>query len=94
MNQMYSYMDAMMLAKAFNAELVLAPALGRETFQTHFSDTTWHAAEPDTLLNVQAIREYWRKRGLLIHVVRILCLPFEHLNRQPNCGEMHAFREV
>ena len=69
-NQLYTNLAAIMLARATNAELVLAPALHRDSFNSHMTETVWHAAPSESLLDVQAIKDYWRDRGLLIHTVR------------------------
>ena len=69
-NQLYSHIAAIMLARAMGAELVLAPAMHRDSFNSHMTKTTWHAAPQESLLNVEALKQYWRGQGMLIHTVR------------------------
>ena len=69
MNQVYGHMAAILLARAMGAELVLASALHRDTFNAGMSKTPWIAAPPESILDVEAIIEHWRKRGLIIHKV-------------------------
>ena len=66
---MYANIAAVMLARAVGAELVLAPVIHRDSYAAHMKNTTWHAGPTESLLDVGAIREYWRKQGLLIHTV-------------------------
>ena len=68
-NQMYSHIAAIMLARAMGAELVLAPAVHRESFDLHMEKTKWHVAPQESLLDVGAVKKYWGDRGLLIHTV-------------------------
>ena len=67
---MYTNIAAVMLARAVGAELVLAPVIHRDSFGAHMTDTAWHAAPAETLLEVDAFKEHWRDKGLPIHTVR------------------------
>ena len=58
-----------MLARALGAELILAPAVHRNTFNSHMTKTNWHATAADSLLDVEALKSYWLGNGLLIHTV-------------------------
>lgn len=69
-NQLYSHIAAIMLARAIGAELVLAPAIHRDSFNSHMTKTTWHAAPQESLIDVDAVKQYWRGKGMLIHTVR------------------------
>lgn len=69
-NQLYSHVAAIMLARAMGAELVLAPAIHRDSFNSHMTKTTWHAAPLEGLLDVEAVKKYWNDQGMLIHTVR------------------------
>ena len=60
-----------MLAKAMGAELVMAPALHRNSFKGHMKNTKWQAAPAASLLDVEFTKAYWRDRGLLMHEARM-----------------------
>ena len=68
-NQLYSHIAAIMLARALSAELVLAPAMHRQSFNATPENAAWAAARTDTLLDVVRLKKYWRTRELLIHTV-------------------------
>jgi hypothetical protein len=81
-NQHYSHIAAFTLAAALNAELVLPPAVQRDSFAKYFSmrkdenEVNWSPVPLSTLLDVARIIQYWRARGILIHeVCSSSCLP-------------------
>jgi hypothetical protein len=81
-NQMYSHIAAVMLARAMGAELVLPAAMHRDTFNASCGNMTWHVAPPESLLDVEAVKQYWRGQGMLIHTVRAHWLPARASRRQ------------
>ena len=74
-NQQYSHIAAFALGAVLGAELVLPPAVKRDSFAHYFStfkeqnEVSWTADPLDSLLDVDKIIEFWRLRGLLIHKV-------------------------
>ena len=83
-NQHYSHIAAFSLCAVLGAELVLPPAVKRDSFAHYFSvfkehnEVKWTPAPLESLLNVDKIVEFWRGRGLTVHRVqhpshRILC---------------------
>ena len=58
------------------AELVLAPAVKRDSFANYFStfkdqnEVSWTAAPLSSLLDVESIIHFWQQRGLVVHTVR------------------------
>ena len=69
-NQLYSNIAAIMLARAMGAELVLPAAIHRDSFNSHMTKMTWRAAPQDSLLDVNALQLYWRGKDMLVHTVR------------------------
>ena len=75
-NQHYSHIAAFTLSAVLGAELVLPPAVKRDSFAHYFStfkdqnEVIWTPAPLDSLLNVEKIIAFWRSRGLIIHRVR------------------------
>ncbi|KDD73608.1 hypothetical protein H632_c2009p0, partial [Helicosporidium sp. ATCC 50920] len=63
-------MSAFILAKALRAEVVLPPSCYRDSFGRHYhvkaeqNDMRWFSAPLDTLLNVNATIDAWRKAGV------------------------------
>ena len=75
-NQIYSNIAAIMLARAMGAELVLPAAIHRDSFNSLMTETTWRAAPQDNLLDVGALQRYWLGKGMLVHTVnadRLAC---------------------
>ena len=68
-NQLYSDIVAIMLARAMGAELVLPAAIHRDSFNSHMTKMTWRAAPQDNLLDVGALQRYWLSKGMLVHTV-------------------------
>lgn len=74
-NQHYSHIAAFSLAAMLGAELVLPPAVCRDSFAHYFSvfkeknEVQWSPVPLDSLLDVEGIINYWRPRGLVIHKV-------------------------
>ncbi|KAL4423672.1 hypothetical protein ABPG75_000973 [Micractinium tetrahymenae] len=72
-NQQYSHIAAFALAAALGAELVLPPAVCRDSFAHYFSvykeknEVRWSPVPLETLLDVDAIVAYWQPRGLVLH---------------------------
>ncbi|PSC70539.1 alternative oxidase [Micractinium conductrix] len=72
-NQQYSHIAAFALAAALGAELVLPPAVCRDSFAHYFSvykeknEVRWSPVPLETLLDVDAIMAYWAPRGLVLH---------------------------
>lgn len=72
-NQLYSTIAAIALATTMGAELVLPPAVHRDSFAKHFStkkeanDVVWSTSPLDDILDVDRLRIYWRDRGLIMH---------------------------
>ncbi|KAL4423751.1 hypothetical protein ABPG75_001052 [Micractinium tetrahymenae] len=70
-NQLYSHVAALTLAAALGADVVLPPALARETYDSksdplHRKTETmqWHAAPAESLLDVARIAQAWRQLGI------------------------------
>ena len=76
-NQHYSHIAAFTLSSAIGAELVLAPALQRDSFASYFSahreqnEVTWTSMSTSQLLDVDRIIEEWRAHGMDVHKVSI-----------------------
>lgn len=74
-NQQYSHIAAFSFAAVLGAELVLAPAVKRDSFAHYFStfkeqnEVSWTAAPLESLLDVDAVVEYWANRSLIVHKV-------------------------
>ncbi len=83
-NQHYSHIAAFSLCAVLGAELVLPPAVKRDSFAHYFSvfkehnEVKWTPAPLESLLNVDKIVEFWRGRGLTVHRV------------SPSCNESHS----
>ena len=75
-NQHYSHIAAFTLASAIGAELVLPPALQRDSFGSYFStfkeqnEVTWTPTSLSLLLDVDRVIEEWRAHGMEVHKVR------------------------
>lgn len=70
-NQFFMHIASLMFAKALGGELVLPPAVHRTTFN---ATASWHMAPVASLLDVNHITEYWREKGVVIHVVSELTI--------------------
>ncbi|KAK9827681.1 hypothetical protein WJX81_007940 [Elliptochloris bilobata] len=72
-NQHYSHISAIALAATLGAELVLPPAVKRDSFALYFhhikekNEVTWTPTPLEALLDVDKIVETWHARGLTIH---------------------------
>lgn len=72
-NQHYSHIAAFSLAAALGAELILPPAVCRDSFAHYFSmnreknEVRWSPVPLESLLDVDAIIDYWRPRGMVVH---------------------------
>ena len=73
MNQHYSHIAAFTLAAVVNAELVLPPAVQRDSFAHYFSqqkeqnEVQWTPAPLEWLLDVDYIIGHWAGRGMIVH---------------------------
>ena len=62
--------------QVLGAEIVLAPAVKRDSFANYFStfkdqnEVSWTAAPLSSLLDVDGIVSFWQQRGLVVHRVR------------------------
>lgn len=85
-NQHYSHVAALSLASALGAEVVLPPAVCRDSFAHYFSvfkeknEVRWSPVPLSSLLDVPALTEYWAARGLHIHATPALT-PFPDLTQ-------------
>jgi hypothetical protein len=76
-NQHYSHIAAFSLASVIGAELVLPPALQRDSFGSYFStfkeqnEVTWTPTSLSLLLDVDRVVKEWRAHGMEVHKVRI-----------------------
>lgn len=77
-NQHYSHIAAFSLSAVLGAELVLPPAVKRDSFAHYFSvfkehnEVKWTPAPLDSLLDVDKIITFWQGRGLTVHRVSIV----------------------
>ena len=76
-NQQYSHIAAFALGSAIGADLVLPPALMRDSFGSYFSmrkeknQVAWTPAPIESLLDVDSIINAWQSRGVTVHKVRL-----------------------
>jgi hypothetical protein len=76
-NQHYSHIAAFTLAAVVNAELVLPPAVQRDSFAHYFSqqkeqnEVQWTPAPLEGLLDVDHIIGHWAGRGMIVHKARV-----------------------
>ena len=68
-NQMLCHVGAFLLAVPLKAEILLPGALSRSTFDTKWWQQEWHTQPLQSLLDVEELIRYWRKRGIVIHQV-------------------------
>ena len=74
-NQHYSHIAAFTLSSAIGAQLVLAPALQRDSFGSYFSmhkeqnEVTWTPTSVSLLLDEDRIIEEWQAHGMQVHKV-------------------------
>ena len=75
-NQVYSHIAALVLASALRAELILPPALMRNSFASYFSpfknatEVVWTPTPLSMLLDVDRMIKHWRTQGITLHKVR------------------------
>ena len=75
-NQHYSHIASISLAAVLGAEVVLPPAVKRDSFAHYFStvkennQVAWTPAPLDSLLDVDKVIDFWSRRGLILHQVR------------------------
>ncbi len=65
-NQLYSHLSVLALAATMGAEVIVPPALARESFQQNGG---WLEAPPDALLDLGSMAQHWRAQGVSIHKV-------------------------
>ncbi|KAL3132707.1 hypothetical protein ABBQ32_009214 [Trebouxia sp. C0010 RCD-2024] len=98
-NQHYSHIAAFSLCAVLGAELVLPPAVKRDSFAHYFSvfkehnEVKWTPAPLESLLNVDKIVEFWRGRGLTVHRTPSL-LPFPDLTQPELAYPMYPQPEI
>ena len=74
-NQHYSHIAAFTLSSAVGAQLVLAPALQRDSFGSYFSmhkernEVTWTPTSVSLLLDEDRIIGEWQAHGMQVHKV-------------------------
>ena len=74
-NQHYSHIAAFTLSSAIGAQLVLAPALQRDSFGSYFSmhkeqnEVTWTPTSVSLLLDEDRIIKEWQAHGMEVHKV-------------------------
>lgn len=74
-NQQYSHIAAFTLAAALGSELVLPPAVQRDSFANYYhvdkqkNEVTWTPAPLSTLLDVDSIIADWKLKGVTVHKV-------------------------
>jgi len=67
--QHYSHIAAFALALELSANIVLPPAVTRETFGKTFNQVQWTTVPTTTMLDVDQIVAKWRQHGMLVHKV-------------------------
>lgn len=98
-NQHYSHIAAFSLAAMLGAELVLPPAVCRDSFAHYFSvfkeknEVQWSPVPLDSLLDVEGIINYWRPRGLVLHKTPQLT-PFPDLTQPEVAFPMYDQQDV
>ena len=81
-NQHYSHIAAFVLSAALQSEIVLPPAVQRDSFAKYFStkkgenEVSWTPAPLESLLDVERIIETWRLLGMTVHKVTLEVLPY------------------
>lgn len=82
-NQQYSHIAAFTLAAALGSELVLPPAVQRDSFANYYhadkkkNEVTWTPAPLSTLLDVDSIVAIWKSKGVTVHKVDSIELVLE-----------------
>jgi len=66
-NQLYGHLPAFMIARAMGAEVVVSPAVSKNSF--NMQEQVWQWQSTDTLLDVDKMAAYWRDNGLMMHKV-------------------------
>lgn len=98
-NQHYSHIAAFSLSAVLGAELVLPPAVKRDSFAHYFSvfkehnEVKWTPAPLESLLNVDKIVDFWQGRGLTVHRTPAL-LPFPDLTQPELAYPMYPQPEI
>ncbi len=81
-NQHYSHIAAFVLSAALQSEIVLPPAVQRDSFAKYYStrkgenEVSWTPAPLESLLDVERIIETWRLLGMTVHKVTLEVLPY------------------
>ena len=71
-NQMLCHIGAFLLAIPLRAEVLLPGALCRSSYDAKWWQQEWHTKPLQSLLNVEDIVRYWRKRGIIVHQVELM----------------------
>ncbi len=83
-NQMLCHIGAFLLAIPLRAEVLLPGALSRSTYDSKWWQQEWHTEPLQSLLNVEDIVRYWRKRGIIVHQVDRPSPRTAHFNKHPS----------
>ena len=73
-NQLLCHIGAFMFAVPLNAEIALPSALSRSTYNNSWWQQEWKYRPLRTLLDVDDLVRYWKRRGILVHEVVLLPL--------------------
>ena len=76
-NQLYCHISALTLAARLKAEIVLAPAQMRNSFEHYelltgagWQPTEWTDVPLNHIIDVQKLHEFWAREGVMLHEVR------------------------
>lgn len=85
-NQMYSHVNALVLADYLGADVVLPPSMYRESFAKYFhteldkNEVRWTPTSVGAILDVEALQMHYRKKGTKIHST-------PHVQSYPDCSK-------
>lgn len=68
-NQMLCHIGAFLMAIPLRAEILLPSALSRSSYDTKWWQQEWHTKPLQSLLDVDEMIYYWRKRGMVVYQV-------------------------
>lgn len=98
-NQHYSHIAAFSLAAVLGAELVLPPAVCRDSFGHYFSvfkeknEVLWSPVPLDSLLDLDKIISFWKTQGMAVHRAPSLT-PFPDLTQPDIAFPMYEQPEL
>ena len=75
-NQLYGHMAALLLVYGMGAELILHPALSRDSFGSNTHEVKWQGLPLNSILDVAHLTTFWSKRGVILHQVQVLLVNF------------------